>query len=180
MLAEEAAASLAGAHAVALHACGDLHRHLIDHAGPAGARALDVAPCCYPLGADDHYRPRGGASALHLDRNALRLAVTETVTASPRLAARSERLSAWKLAFVTLREAHAPGAPYRTFKPVPAAWGNRDFAFFLQSLAARGTFCSTRGSTAPLPKPRVGPVIVLPADCSCRASPAAVRSKCGC
>ena len=63
--------------------------------------------------------------------------VTETVTASPRLAARSERLSAWKLAFVTLREAHAPRAPYRTFKPVPAAWGSRDFAFFLQSLAAR-------------------------------------------
>ena len=137
VLAEEAAASLAGAHAVALHACGDLHRHLIDHAGPAGACALDVAPCCYPLGADDHYRPRGGASALHLDRNALRLAVTETVTASPRLAAQSERLSAWKLAFVALREAHAPGAPYRTFKPVPAAWSSRDFAFFLQSLAAR-------------------------------------------
>ena len=137
VLAPASAASLAGAHAIALHACGDLHRHLIDRAGPAGARALDVAPCCYPLGADDIYRPRGGASALALDRNALRLAVTETVTASPRLAAESERLSAWKLAFVALREAHSPGAPYRTFKPVPAGWTRQGFAFFLQSLAAR-------------------------------------------
>ncbi|MBK9446562.1 MAG: methyltransferase [Betaproteobacteria bacterium] len=137
VLAPEAAASLAGAHAIALHACGDLHRRLIDLAGPAGANALDVAPCCYPLGADDLYRPRGGASALKLDRNALRLAVTETVTASPRLAAESERLSAWKFAFIALREAHAPGAPYRTFKPTPAVWAGRGFAFFLQSLAAR-------------------------------------------
>ena len=137
VLAPEAAASLAGAHAIALHACGDLHRRLIDLAGPAGARALDVAPCCYPLGADDLYRPRGGSSALKLDRNALRLAVTETVTASPRLAAESERLSAWKFAFIALREAHAPGTPYRTFKPVPAAWAGHGFVFFLQSLAAR-------------------------------------------
>jgi hypothetical protein len=137
VLAPEAAASLAGAHAIALHACGDLHRRLIDLAGPAGARSLDVAPCCYPLGADDLYRPRGGASALKLDRNALRLAVTETVTASPRLAAESERLSAWKFAFIALREAHAPGTPYRTFKPVPAAWAGHGFVFFLQSLAAR-------------------------------------------
>jgi hypothetical protein len=137
VLATEAATSLAGAHAIALHACGDLHRHLIDLAGPAGARALDVAPCCYSLGADELYRSRGGSSALKLDRNALRLAVTETVTASPRLAAASERLSAWKLAFVALREAHSPGTAYRTFKPTPAAWAGRDFAFFLQSLAAR-------------------------------------------
>lgn len=137
VLTPASAASLAGAHAIALHACGDLHRHLVECAGPAGAHALDVAPCCYPLGADDIYRPRGGASMLALDRNALRLAVTETVTASPRLAAESERLSAWKLAFVALREAHAPGAPYRTFKPVPATWTRQGFAFFLQSLAAR-------------------------------------------
>jgi hypothetical protein len=137
VLAPAAVASLAGAHAIALHACGDLHRRLIDAAGPAGARALDVAPCCYPLGADDFYRPRGGASALALDRNALRLAVTETVTASPRLAAESERQSAWKLAFVAQREAQSPGAPYRSFKPVPAAWTRQGFAFFLQSLAAR-------------------------------------------
>lgn len=137
VLAAASADSLAGAHALALHACGDLHRRLVDLAGPAGARALDVAPCCYALGEDDCYRPRGAGSALTLDRNALRLAVTETVTASPRLAAQSERLSAWKLAFVALREAHAPGAPYRTFKPAPAAWGHRDFAHFLKSLAAR-------------------------------------------
>jgi len=137
VLAPDAAASLAGAHAIALHACGDLHRRLIELAGPAGVRALDVAPCCYPLGADDRYRPRGGESALTLDRNALRLAVTETVTASPRLAAESERLSAWKLAFVAVREAQAPAAPYRSFQPVPAAWGRQGFAFFLQALAAR-------------------------------------------
>ena len=137
VLALEAAASLSGAHAIALHACGDLHRHLIDLAGPAGARALDVAPCCYSLGTDERYRPRGGDSALQLDRNALRLAVTETVTASPRLAAASERLSAWKLAFLTLRDAHSPGVAYRTFKPTPAAWAGRGFAFFLESLAAR-------------------------------------------
>jgi hypothetical protein len=137
VLAPATAERLAGSHVVALHACGDLHRHLIDLAGSAQIAALDVAPCCYPLGRAEHYVPRGGPSALKLDRNALKLAVTETVTASPRLVAQSKRLSAWKLAFIALREAQAPAAAYRPFKPTPATWSTRDFEYFLRNLAAR-------------------------------------------
>ena len=37
-------------HAVALHACGHLHRVLVARAAPSGLAALDVVPCCYHHG----------------------------------------------------------------------------------------------------------------------------------
>ena len=50
----------AGRHAVALHACGELHRRLIEGAADAGLAGLDVAPCCYHRGIADAYRPLSG------------------------------------------------------------------------------------------------------------------------
>ena len=128
---------LRGTHAVALHACGDLHRHLVRTAAAVRTPAIDIAPCCYPLTADEPYRPLLADSRLQLDRNALRLAVTETVTASRRDTAISRRDSAWKLAFLALREQVQPGHGYQSFLPVPAEWRRGGFADFLHRLAAR-------------------------------------------
>lgn len=137
VLEESTAGTLHGAHAIALHACGDLHEHLITSAVEMRAPAIDVAPCCYHLIADNTRRPRCADSRLELDRLALKLAVTDTVTASPREIAGSARASAWKLAFLALREAVDPCPTYRPFRPVPARWHHDGFPAFLIRLAGR-------------------------------------------
>ena len=111
----------AGDHAVALHACGDLHRHLIGTAGRAGVECLDVAPCCYYRGVGTHYQALSRDTRLVLTRDDTRLAVTETVTAAPRLVRQRDRELAWKLGFDAYRRA-SEGGGYRSFKPVPAPW----------------------------------------------------------
>lgn len=131
VMAAETAETLVDAHAVALHACGDLHRRLLEAAIEAGARAIDVAPCCYQLTAAEIYRPMSAASALNLNRNGLKLAVTETITASPRKRILSEQASAWKLAFTALRGKSEP------LRSVPGRWQSDGFPSFLAHLAER-------------------------------------------
>lgn len=123
-------------HAVALHACGELHRRLLQHGAAQGVRRFDVAPCCYHRGVGDFYQPLSASSGLVLTRDDVRLAVTETVTAAPRLARRRDREMAWKLGFAAYRQA-CSGAAYRNFKPVPAVWFAGDFPAFLQNMALR-------------------------------------------
>ena len=126
----------AGQHAVALHACGDLHRRLITQGSAAGVSHFDVAPCCYYRGVNQTYVPLAGDGALSLTRDDLRLAVTETVTASPRLARQRDREMAWKLGFDAFRRACFSG-DYQSFKPVPAVWFRGSFAEFLGLMAMR-------------------------------------------
>ena len=123
-------------HAVALHACGNLHRRLVEHGARAGVARFDVAPCCYYRGVDSHYQPLTAAGPLQLTRDDTRLAVTETVTASQRLTRQRDRDMAWKLAFTVWRAA-VGAAAYQTFKPVPATWLRGSFGDFLTRMAAR-------------------------------------------
>lgn len=77
----------ADSQVVALHACGDLHLHLLDLAGAAPVEHLALSPCCYhrTRHAAWHWRsPAGRASGLVLGREDLRLAVLESVTSAPR------------------------------------------------------------------------------------------------
>lgn len=126
----------AGTHAVALHACGELHRRLIVQGVAAGVSRFDVAPCCYYRGVGEHYQALSSDLALRLTRDDTRLAITETVTASPRLARQRDKEMAWKLGFVAFRE-QVSGDAYRSFKPVPAAWFRDTFAGFLGRMASR-------------------------------------------
>ncbi|STO57941.1 Uncharacterised protein [Grimontia hollisae] len=71
-------------HAVALHACGDLHVTLLKHAVAVKPMSLAVSPCCYHLIHDTHYHPLSRlakASALSLSKHDLKLPLQETVTA---------------------------------------------------------------------------------------------------
>lgn len=135
-LAAASHAHLAGRHAVALHACGDLHRQLLLGAAAQRIPALDLAPCCYYKTRDPEYRPLSGGE-LRLGPDDLRLAVTETVTASAAERQASRRGQAWKLGWVELRGELAGEAAYRNFKPVPAAWLRLEFAEFGQRMARR-------------------------------------------
>lgn len=141
-LAPASASHLAGRHAIALHACGDLHRALLSAAVHQASPALDLAPCCYYRTRDAHYQPLSGGS-LRLSRDDLRLAVTETATASAAERRRSQQAMAWKLGWVALRQA-LTGVPYRTFKPVPTAWLRGSFPDFIAHMAAREGICLAR------------------------------------
>lgn len=125
----------AGSHAVALHACGELHRRLIVQGAMAGVARFDVAPCCYHRGFADFYEPLSAGLQTRLTRDDTRLAVTETVTASPRLARQRDKEMAWKLGFAEWQRLNL-GA-YRNFKPVPAVWFRGAFAEFLAAMSMR-------------------------------------------
>jgi hypothetical protein len=132
-----AAVCLTGRHAVALHACGDLHLALLRGAVEQGAPALDLAPCCYYRTAVTEYRPFNPEAGLGLSRDELHLPVTETVTAGARERRQRDRHMAWKLGFLALRETLDATPGKTTFKPVPAAWLGLDFAGFIRRLATR-------------------------------------------
>lgn len=123
-------------HAVALHACGHLHRRLLREAAECGASGLDVAPCCYHLGAADRYLPFSSGARLDLTRDDLRLAVTETVTAKARETRLRDRGLAWKLGFDAYRRRSGHDT-YRNFKPVPESWLRGTFFEFMQHMTAR-------------------------------------------
>lgn len=126
----------AGQHAVALHACGELHRRLIREVATNGARGLDVAPCCYYRGVEADYQPMSGPLQLTLSRDDTRLAVTETVTAKARETRQRDQALAWKLGFDAWRRQVGDGA-YRTFKPVPERWLRAPFGDFMAWMTAR-------------------------------------------
>ncbi len=128
---------LAGCHAVALHACGDLHLALLHGAVAHHAAAVDLSPCCYYRTADAVYRPLNPEGTLQLSRDELHLPVTDTATAGARDRRLRDRAMAWKLAFVQLREALANVPSTRTFKPVPASWLALGFEPWCRQLAAR-------------------------------------------
>lgn len=140
----------AGSHAIALHACGDLHVALLRAGSAAGIDGFTIAPCCYHRTHDTHWLPMSTALAdgipdpdatkarrpLQLARDELRLAVRETVTASNRVAQQSRQLAAWRLGFDTLqRELRGMDAPLPT-PPRPARVLAAGFAAFCRDLAA--------------------------------------------
>ncbi|MCB5162878.1 methyltransferase [Marinomonas algarum] len=83
---------------VALHACGDLHRVLLQQAAEAKTSQLCLVPCCYHLTQAAVYVPLSGeaqGSALCLRQADLKLAVKEVVTAG----AREQRLKRLELTY---------------------------------------------------------------------------------
>ena len=125
-----------GGHAVALHACGHLHRALVSRAVAGGLAALDVAPCCYHLGVAGDYLPLSGPLLTYVTADDARLAVTESVTAVPRQRSQRDREMAWKLAFDVWRRLEN-GDRYLNFRPVPAAWMRGSFAEFMVLMTRR-------------------------------------------
>lgn len=131
-------------HGIALHACGELHRALIRHGVSKRLPALDIAPCCYYRTSDSTYVPFTQGLKLKLDYNALRLAVTEAVTASPRELQRRDQEMAWKLGYELILQEQL-GLPYQPIKPFDKQWLRGDFEGFCQRLAQRDKHCLPQG-----------------------------------
>lgn len=129
--------ALAHQHAVALHACGELHRTLVRHSIKQTAAALDIVPCCYGLGCDDIYQPFTEGLSLQLQKDDMRLAVTETVTAGQREVVQRNKEMAWKLGYIELRKQQAGETGYRNIKPIRKSWLQLSFREFCQQLDQR-------------------------------------------
>ena len=87
--------------AVALHACGDLHRQLIEQVVAAGCAQLALSPCCYNRISAPQHQPLSNAgrqAGLQLSRDELGLPLQQTVTAGARERRQRDRSMAWRLA----------------------------------------------------------------------------------
>ena len=125
---------------VALHACGRLHISMLRHCCAGGVEQVDLVPCCYHQVDDDPYRPLSARvrheTRLRVDYEALKLAVQETVNATPNARGNRTRLQQWRLGFDSLLRAYCG---YRDYLPVPSLpWSaaGDDFAGFCQRVAA--------------------------------------------
>ena len=95
-------------HAVALHACGDLHVRLLRLASMTGTEKLSISPCCYHLIQSRFYHPlSAGAKAarFQLSRHDLQLPLQQSVIASERQNALRKQEIMWRLGFDSLQRA---------------------------------------------------------------------------
>lgn len=93
-------------HAVALHACGELHMRLMQSACQRRTRAITLSPCCYHLIRSESYQPMSEfarQSQLQLQPQDLRMAVQETVTAGQRVRRLRNIELSWRLGFDLLQ-----------------------------------------------------------------------------
>ncbi|MGI2038381.1 methyltransferase [Shewanella frigidimarina] len=93
-------------HAIALHACGDLHVRLLKLAVSAGTRVLSISPCCYHLIEDTHYQPLsalGKVSAVKLSKHDLQLPLQQSVIAGTKKQTLRNQEISWRLGFDSLQ-----------------------------------------------------------------------------
>ncbi|WP_247663119.1 methyltransferase [Shewanella sp. UCD-FRSSP16_17] len=93
-------------HAVALHACGDLHVRLIDLAVQASTRAISFSPCCYHLIQASHYQALSDVakdSGLTFSRHDLQLPLQQSVIANPKQQLLRHQEISWRLGFDSLQ-----------------------------------------------------------------------------
>ncbi|NMT62538.1 methyltransferase [Marinobacter orientalis] len=129
-------------HGVALHACGDLHRRLMQRGADGGLSRLSFSPCCYHLSDTPDYRPlsqrgRTWKNMLELSRDDLRLAVQETVTAPQRVRRQTRQISSWRLGFDGLQRQLRGVDAYLPVPSHPPALVSGDFAGFCRWAAAK-------------------------------------------
>ncbi|WP_145249128.1 methyltransferase [Pseudomonas oryzihabitans] len=125
---------------VALHACGDLHTRLLRVTAARGCQQLALAPCCYDRISTEVYDPlstAAQASALRLDREALRLALCETVTGGQRVRRDRDLSMARRLGFDLLQRELSGRDVYLNTPPLPSHWLRQPFSAFGAELARR-------------------------------------------
>lgn len=122
----------------ALHACGDLHTHLLRKAGEHPVHQLAVAPCCYNRTAHTLYRPlseAGRASALALTRSELGIPLQATVTAGAGEVRKRNRMMAWRLGFDLLQRQWRGEDSYLPVPSVASRWTQLSFAVWCAEVA---------------------------------------------
>lgn len=148
VLADDAGRHLDNAcHCVALHACGKLHLRLMSLATEKGVSALSFSPCCYHLIDTAVYTPLTTLDhtlfpqRLTPDRDQLRLAMQETVTANGHARRLRDRKSAWRLGFrqlvTTMTQGKILHGMEATLPSLPDRYFHGNFATFCTHAAAQ-------------------------------------------
>ncbi|WP_105902352.1 methyltransferase [Vibrio gangliei] len=120
-------------HAVALHACGDLHAHLIQHVCDFKLAGATISPCCYHLIQTDHYQPLsqlGQESQLCLSKHDLRIPLQETVTGGERVSRHRELEMTYRLAFDSLLKHLQQTDEYLPIPSIKKSLLSEGFEFF--------------------------------------------------
>ncbi|WKE63936.1 methyltransferase [Gallaecimonas kandeliae] len=120
-------------HAVALHACGELHLSLLRQASSAGAAAISLSPCCYHLIKTERYQPLsrvGREGDLGLTPFDLRLPLQEQVTGGARIARLRHTEQHYRLAFDALQRQLLGRDSYLPVPPAPQSLFSGPFADF--------------------------------------------------
>ncbi|NIE77015.1 methyltransferase [Pantoea sp. Ap-967] len=123
---------------VALHACGELHVHLLRQASQQGCRQLAVAPCCYNRIAGEHYQPLSTAaqrSPLQLTLTDLGLPLNEAVTAGARVRQQRDCSMARRLGFDLLQREQRQCDEYLPTPSLPVAWLSKPYEQYCRELA---------------------------------------------
>ncbi|WP_369742449.1 methyltransferase [Pseudidiomarina sp. PP-1MA] len=127
-------------HAVALHACGQLHLSLLQQAVARETEFISLAPCCYHLIHDSHYQPlstQAQKQNLHLAKFDLQLAVQGQVTAGQRITQLRHTEMQWRMAYHALYQDLQQQVNYRPLASVGKHWFSGEFADFAQWAAAQ-------------------------------------------
>lgn len=114
----------AAQHAIALHACGDLHVRLLQLATAANTQGISISPCCYHLIQANAYQPLSELAqrlarqgmGLGLTRHQLQLPLQHSVIASPKQQQLRHQEVLWRLGFDSLQR-HITGKD--SYLPVP-------------------------------------------------------------
>jgi hypothetical protein len=121
-------------HAIALHACGDLHIELLLRLGEKYAAGLTLSPCCYHLTKTRHYQPlsrQGKLSTLLLDKADLQMPLQETVTAGARQQRQRRQELLWRLSFDCLQRELRQTDCYLPLPTIPRRLLKEDFFAFI-------------------------------------------------
>lgn len=125
-------------HVVALHACGGLHRKLLQDANDCSLARITWSPCCYHKYLEGDYQAlsdAGKESALNLSTVELRTAVRQNTTAGRAERIRHEKLQAWRLGFIRLQSKVLAGNEYLPISAIPAEISRGDFENFCRYVA---------------------------------------------
>jgi len=125
-------------HAVALHACGGLHRKLLTDATTQRIERLSYSPCCYHKYLDDTYEPMSRAGLetdLRLSLTEVRGAVRQSTTAGNAERARHRKLQSWRLGFDALQREVRGMNEYLPTPPVSSTVLQGSFRDFCEWMA---------------------------------------------
>tara|TARA_R100000005_G_C5002787_1_gene210630 strand:+ start:1830 stop:3050 length:1221 start_codon:yes stop_codon:yes gene_type:complete len=129
----------ANGHAVALHACGDLHTRLMALWLRSPCERLTLSPCCYDAITGDSYRPMSrlaATSRLRVERADLQFTQQETVTGGRATRRRRQREVLWRLAFDEWQRSVTGIDRYLPLPAVPYNLAGGSFGGFLRTAAA--------------------------------------------
>jgi len=125
-------------HAVALHACGDLHAHLITQVKKQQTAKVSISPCCYHLTQQQNYQAlslQASTSELMssggISKQDLKLAVAKQSRWNEKQTQLNDQEVWWRLSFDCLQQAKLKTAQYLNVPSFPKTLLSASFKDFV-------------------------------------------------